>query len=268
VHITQSRSSYSKPKKVKWHLRIFFILLVLALLAGVIFVRQHNSPSVSKSSPGVVFNKAKYSVNDPNSIWVVVNKGRTLPSNYAPTDLVAPSVPLRLPATDPEMQMRQVTGNAMQQMFAAALQQNIHLMVSSGYRAYNEQIGIYNGYVRTQGQAAADSSSARPGHSEHQTGLSVDLEPSSRQCEVETCFADTPEGKWLAANSYKYGFIIRYPKNQENLTGYEYEPWHVRYVGIDLAAQIHQTGQTLEQFFNLPTYTNYPATSYQLAVGK
>jgi D-alanyl-D-alanine carboxypeptidase len=264
MRVIQTHPSYSKPKKARRNLSIFFVLLVLILLATTIFVRQHNSPSLSKAAPGVIFNKAKYSINDPNSIWVVVNKGRILPSDYMPADLVAPNVPLRLSSTDPEMQMRQVTATALQQMFTAAAQQNVHLMVSSAYRSYSAQVGLYRGYVLTQGQQNADSSSARAGHSEHQTGLAADIEPQNRKCEVEQCFADTPEGQWLAANAYKYGFIIRYEKGKENLTGYEYEPWHVRYVGTGLAAQIHQTGQTLEQFFNLPANSAYSTNSYHL----
>jgi len=118
--------------------------------------------------------------------------------------------------------------------------------------------------VSSQGRAQTDASSARPGHSEHQTGLAADIEPASRQCEVQNCFADTPEGQWLAVNAYKYGFIVRYQKDTQNLTGYEYEPWHIRYVGLSLANEVQRTHKTLEQTFHLPVYTAYPATNYIL----
>jgi D-alanyl-D-alanine carboxypeptidase len=246
--------------------------LALLLFVVVVFVfgvapRLHENKNTSGLATAG-FNKSQYSINNPGSIWAIVNKGRKLPSDYAPADLVAPNVPLRLTSTDPEMQIRSIAAPALQQMFSEAAKENIHLMISSGYRSYVLQETVYGGYVASQGQQSADSSSAKPGHSEHQTGLAIDIEPADRECEVQVCFADTPEGKWLAANSYKYGFIIRYQKNQENLTGYEYEPWHVRYVGVNLAQQIHQSGQTLEQFFGLPTYTSYQTQPYQLQPGK
>ena len=194
-------------------------------------------------------------------MWVVVNKGRQLPSDYVPAGLVVPTVPLRLSGSAAEMHVRSDTAAAMEKMFAAAKNEGINLMLASGYRSYATQVSVYNGYVSASGVDQADTFSARPGHSEHQTGLAADVEPTSRVCEVEQCFENTPEGKWLAANSYKYGFIIRYQKDTQALTGYEYEPWHVRYVGSDLSAQIHQTGQTLEQFFGLPNYSTYPDKS-------
>jgi D-alanyl-D-alanine carboxypeptidase len=131
-------------------------------------------------------------------------------------------------------------------------------MLSSGYRSYDYQVGLYNGYVKSQGQATADTQSARPGYSEHQTGLAVDIEPASKKCELDACFADTPEGKWLVANAYKYGFILRYTQDKTAVTGYAYEPWHFRYVGTPLATEMHnQNVATLEEFFNLPVAPDY-----------
>ena len=99
----------------------------------------------------------------------------------------------------------------------------------------------------------ADQQSARPGYSEHQTGFAADVGPVSQNCALQQCFGDTPEGKWLAANAYKYGFIIRYAADDQDITGYEAEPWHIRYVGTELSTQMHTTGiKTLEQFFNVP----------------
>jgi len=131
-------------------------------------------------------------------------------------------------------------------------------MVSSAYRSYSYQVSLYGKYVRDQGQSVADTQSARPGYSEHQTGLAVDVEPYDQQCDVEQCFADLPAGKWIAANAYKYGFIIRYTKDKTHVTGYEYEPWHVRYVGVELATEMHnQHIETLEEFFGLPAAPDY-----------
>lgn len=131
-------------------------------------------------------------------------------------------------------------------------------MLSSGYRSYNYQTSLYSNYVKNEGQTAADTQSARPGHSEHQTGLAADIEPASRNCEVDQCFATTPEGKWLAANAYTYGFIIRYPADKVDVTGYEYEPWHIRYIGAPLATELHNQGiETLEEFFGVSGGPSY-----------
>jgi len=133
------------------------------------------------------------------------------------------------------------------------------LNLQSGYRSYAFQSDLYNGYVRTQGLATADRQSARPGYSEHQTGLAADLGGTSAPgCNVAQCFANTIEGRWLADHAYEYGFIIRYPADKESITGYEYEPWHVRYVGVALAAEMHRRGiETLEEFFNVTGGTQY-----------
>jgi len=239
-------------------------IFVLALLAAVYVGGRHqdatDSSAATTHSSGQQnsFNKHLYSTDDPASIWVVVNKLRPLdPKNYVPSDLMFPSVPLRVPGNE-SMQVRKLTADALQTMFAAAKSQGISLMLSSGYRSYTYQVNLYNGYVKDEGQATADSQSARPGYSEHQTGLAVDVESTSRNCEVEQCFANTAEGQWLAANAYRYGFIMRYPKDKVPVTGYEYEPWHFRYVGVSLATELHnQHVETLEEFFGLPAAPDY-----------
>ncbi len=228
-------------------------------------IRGSNNPT-NKPSATVkpVFDKLQYTLDSASSLWVVVNKGRQLPSNYVPTDLITPNIPLRLSAAASEMHLRSDAADALQLMFSSAANQNIQLRLESGYRSYTDQVSVYGGYVASSGVTQADTFSARPGHSEHQTGLAADIEPLSRNCEVEQCFGETPEGQWLSQNSYKFGFIIRYQKDTQALTGYEYEPWHIRFVGQTLASQIYQSNQTLEQFFGLPTYAGYPSSSFQL----
>lgn len=247
------------------------LLAILTASAAVIFNKDDSltssltrSTNHNKTAKQAEFNKSLYPNDVSSSLWVVVNKGRTLPSTYVPANLVVPNIPLRLSSASPEMHLRQDAATALEQMTAAAKTQGINLMLASGYRSYNFQVALYNGYVRTDGQAAADASSARAGHSEHQTGLAADLEPVSRKCEVDVCFDSTPEGQWLAANSYKYGFIVRYQKSTQSLTGYEYEPWHVRFVGESLANQINASKDTLEQFFGLAAYSDYPTQAVQL----
>lgn len=205
------------------------------------------------------FDKQALSLDDPASIWVVVNKLRPLqPKDYAPSDLVVPKIPLRLTATNSEMLLRSPAALALEKMSKAASQDGAHLMVASGYRSYNLQVSVYGNEVKNYGKTTADSESARPGYSEHQSGLAVDLEPASRQCEVADCFADTTEGKWLVAHAAEYGFIKRYPADKAPVTGYRGEAWHYRYVGVDLVNQMKKDSQsTLEEFFGLPAAPDY-----------
>lgn len=222
------------------------------------------SASNESKKPAAAINTQQYPTDEASSLWVVVNKGRALPSSYVPKNLVVPDVPLRLAPAAQEMHLRAEAASALEAMYGAALKDGVKLMLASGYRSYTQQEAVYSAYVARSGVTQADTYSARPGHSEHQTGLAADLEPASRVCEVDDCFADTPEGKWLAANCYKYGFIIRYQKDAQNLTGYIYEPWHVRYVGDILSQALNKSGQTLEQYFNLPVSIDYSANVVEL----
>lgn len=220
---------------------------------------QKMAATDATQQPAQPFDKTAQSIDDATSPWVIVNKRRPLdPKNYAPSDLVTPNVKLRLTARDQEMQMRLETAKALEELFAEASQEGVELMVASAYRGYIFQENLYKRYVAQQGQAGADTQSARPGHSEHQTGLAVDLEPASGECEIEQCFAETAEGRWVAANAYKYGFVLRYHEGKDSITGYMYEPWHLRYVGKPLAGEIHKLGDPpLEEFFGLDPAPNY-----------
>lgn len=245
------------------------IILAIAIVGGGVAYYIYHSKGVEpvhqtttivtqpKATPAT-FNKALYSTTDPTSIWVVVNKRHALnPVSYTPSDLVVPTIALRVPGNE-TMQLRTTTATALEQLFAGAKLAGLNLMLSSGYRSYSYQTSLYSGYVHSLGQASADQSSARPGYSEHQSGLAADVEPASRSCELDACFATTPEGQWLAANAYSYGFIIRYPSDKVAITGYEFEPWHIRYVGVPLATEMHrQAVTTLEEFFNISGGTSY-----------
>lgn len=208
------------------------------------------------------FNKQQYSLTNPTSIWVIVNKSHPLnPISYAPSDLRYPNVTLRVPGLQ-EMEMRTVAATALEQMFAGAAAASYKLEVSTAYRSYSYQQSLYSGYVSSAGQAAADQESARPGYSEHQTGLAVDIRSQNDTCSLEACFGTTPEGEWLAANAYKYGFLLRYPQGKEAVTGYEYEPWHFRYIGTGLSYELHKDHiQTLEGFFGVSGGTVYKAAA-------
>lgn len=222
--------------------------------------KQNTVDPVEKPEQINPFNKSAYSTNEPDSIWVVVNKRRPLsPLDYQPSDLHVPEVRLRVPGHE-TMKLRSEAAKALETMFAAAQsEKGLELMLSSGHRSYAYQQNLYNGYVRSDGQAAADTYSARPGHSEHQTGLAADLRPTNGKCELEACFGEMAEGIWVAENAYRFGFILRYTEENEQIAGYTYEPWHVRYVGINLAAELRkQSINSLEEFFDLG-----PAPSYE-----
>lgn len=261
---------------MKRHLYIGTLVLVIAGLVGIYGVRQERGASATTTAPqtatrqpatagppvpaAATFNKEQFPVSDPTSPWVVVNKQRPLtPADYIPNPLVLPNVRLRPNITNDERRLAAVTAKALETLMVDAKRAGIELTLESGYRSYNFQVNLYNRYVQQQGQAVADTQSARAGHSEHQTGLAADLGGTTRpECNVEACFADTPEGKWLHASAYRYGFVIRYPAEKTPVTGYTYEPWHLRYVGVELSTEMHKQGiTTLEEFFGFPAAPDY-----------
>lgn len=188
-------------------------------------------------------------LENPGAIDVLVNRINNLPNTYAPTDLIKiTEVPTVL--SNPEVnQLREPAYNALKNLFAAAKEEGYKLFARSGYRSYNTQVSLYSSYVANHGKAAADTFSAKPGQSEHQTGLSMDITCEAMNFQLDDTFGETQEGKWVAENAHKYGFIVRYPKGKEDITGYMYEPWHIRYLGIDLATEVYESGLTLEEYF-------------------
>lgn len=145
--------------------------------------------------------------------------------------------------------MRDDAAAALEDMFAGAKEEGIHLAIVSGYRSYSKQSSIYARKKASQGQEAADRVSARPGTSEHQLGLAMDLAKKGSS-QLNTGFGKTKEGQWVSANAHKYGFIVRYPQEYEDVTGYMYEPWHVRYVGKELARDIYESGLPMEIYMS------------------
>lgn len=196
------------------------------------------------------------SIDDPASLWVVVDKLRPLnPGDYEAPDLV--QVPVEY-VNQPYL--RQVASDAVVAMFATFTAESggLQMQSQSAYRSYGTQQDVYAGWVSSLGQAGADLTSARPGFSEHQTGLAIDVSALPADCSLDQCFANTAQGQWLAANSWRFGFIVRYPAGKTPITGYEYEPWHMRYVGTELAGRMHDTGvETLEEYFGLPAAPTY-----------
>ncbi len=189
-------------------------------------------------------------VTNSDSIEVVVNKERNLSEDYVPSDLVKITDVPTLLASPEVNQLRKPAAEALTKLVEAAKEEiNIQLYARSGYRSYRTQESTYNGYVKNHGQAEADKFSAKAGQSEHQTGLAIDISSESVNFLLEEEFGDTVEGKWVAENAHRFGFIVRYPKGKEDVTGYMYEPWHLRYLGVDLATKVYESGLTLEQYF-------------------
>lgn len=195
----------------------------------IVTVTSEDNPNVKAEVKVTISGEA--SLTYINGI-LIANKTYSLPESYAPgIDKTAES--------------------ALNKMINAAKQDGINLFIKSGYRSYSTQKTLYNNYVARDGVAAADRYSARPGHSEHQTGLAFDLNS------LEQSFDETKEGKWLAEHCHEYGFIIRYPKDKEDVTGYMYEPWHVRYLGDDIAKDVYESGKCLEEYLGITSeYTD------------
>lgn len=250
------------------------VLLVGALVAGIMLLTPRPTaapapaatpsttptatPTPSSPSPTPTpeaFDRERLSIDDPASIWVVVNKRRPLsPADTVPADLV--DVPVKYVYAP---QLRREAADAAVRMFAAfTAETGLEMQSQSAYRSYTTQVSTYQGWVDQLGQAGADLTSARPGHSEHQTGLAIDVSAVPADCALQACFADTPQGRWLAEHAHEHGFVLRYPQGATAITGYEFEPWHYRYVGVELATEMRRTGTaTLEEFFGLPAAPDY-----------
>ncbi|SDF48246.1 D-alanyl-D-alanine carboxypeptidase [Blastococcus fimeti] len=209
-----------------------------------------SEPAVAVPVPPPAFDRGLRSIDDPNSAWVVVNKLRPLqPLGYAPADLVD---------VGGGMHLRAEAAQAIAALRAEAAAAGVDIEVQSAYRSFEYQQGLFGNATARFGVAGAELRSARPGYSEHQTGLAVDV--GGGGCDIERCFGDTAEGRWVVANAHRWGFLVRYPAGSEPITGYQYEPWHLRYVGPELATEMHATGvATLEEFFGLPPAPGYAA---------
>lgn len=181
------------------------------------------------------------------SIWIIVSKSHPISVDYIPKPIKIPDVKTRTDKSNDEQSVRSTIETPLKNMFTAAMADGHDLMIGSGYRSAALQTVYFNNLASSVGETAANQAIARPGESEHQTGLVVDISTVSQYCYLSECFETTTDGLWLANNSHKYGFILRYPKGKEIITGYQYEPWHFRYVGIDLATALYESGLTLDE---------------------
>ncbi|MBC1421048.1 M15 family metallopeptidase [Listeria seeligeri] len=207
-------------------------------------------PYIDKQNQLVEKNGIQYIENQEN-ILVLANKDYSLQSSYTPPDLVRPNVTFSFGDEQVEKaQMRKEAGTALEEMFQAANEDGYKLFAVSGYRSYKRQQEVFQAEVNSKGDTKAREAVAYPGTSEHQTGLAMDISSESQSYELTEAFGTTPEGKWLEENAHNYGFILRYMKGREDITKYQYESWHYRYVGKDAATIIYENNWTLEEFFN------------------
>lgn len=197
---------------------------------------------------------------DPSSITVFVNKEYALPKTYKPEKLVTPDVLFNLITYDERTLMRPEAADALEILFDAAKYDGIILYGISGFRSYERQYKIFTNNIVNKGKTYTLRYSAVPGTSEHQTGLAIDVSAKSLNFKLSSNFASSKEGIWLAKNAHKYGYIIRYPEDSEKITGYAYEPWHIRYVGKGLAAYLYENDMTLDEYYQ---YTPSPGFDFE-----
>lgn len=216
------------------------IYVVLTIL--VLFFYTKDLPLFEKG-----FYQDVQLIEHPEDILVLVNKNNRFEKNYRPIDLEV----ISLMYANEEKYLRKVAKEAFEKLSADAQLLGLSIVAVSAYRNYEYQSNLYQYYVETKGKEYADQCSARPGHSEHQSGLSLDVQGSNQDYDE---FETSNEFTWMQEHAHDYGFILRYPKGKETITGFKYEPWHYRYVGIDVATYIYEHNLTLEEYIaNLST---------------
>ena len=180
-------------------------------------------------------------VEDPDELLVLVNKNNQLKSNFIPNDLEA----ISLEFSNSDKYLAKEAKVQFEKLSSDAKEIGYRIVAVSAYRDYAYQNELFNYYVKEKGLEYALDCSAKPGHSEHQTGLAVDVEGSNKDYDE---FENSKEFDWMKNNAHKYGFILRYPKGKEHITGFNYEPWHYRYVGVDVATYIYENQIVLEEY--------------------
>ena len=217
-------------------LKLFKFLFYFILISLILFFFTRNINLFGND-----FYKNIKKVKKPDSIDALVNKNNQLDKNYTPNDLVK----LNLTCANENKFLREEAAFSFEQMCLDAKKQGYKIIAVSGFRSYFYQQELFEYYVKTMGEDKALEASAKPGHSEHQTGLVIDIEGSiGKYIDFEL----TNEFEWMKENAYRYGFILRYPKGKKNITGFKYEPWHYRYVGKEVAKIIHEKKITLEEY--------------------
>ena len=184
---------------------------------------------------------------DPTDLLLLVNKQNKAPA--VPMTLVKPNVTPTTPSKAENIYMRPEAATALEALFAAAADEGLTLYATSGFRSYSTQKAIFERKLETMSERSANASVAKAGYSEHQTGLAMDIEgETTLGTGLTEKFGESPEGIWVAEHCHEYGFIIRYPEGKTKITGYIYEPWHLRYVGVQVAQYMRDHNLSLEEF--------------------
>lgn len=252
--------------------RIFSLVLILCLFAGG-FANAEAVPEdlplpETTAGPHVKHVVAEGGMLDDGGLLYLVNRDKKASASYEPDDLVVPNVPTRKKGMEDGIMLREEAARALEQMFAAAKREGKHILYAvSGYRSYGIQQILFNGKVSEAGRERALRTVAPPGTSEHQLGLAMDVQSLSF-LQLNETFADTQEGKWVAENAHRFGFVTRYEKEWREITGYAYEPWHLRYLGKAHAQALHALDIPYEQYYEviktLPEYVLAGATDVLL----
>lgn len=274
----KKRKEKKKEKRIKTILKINMGLAVVVLILVVVkwfsgesdirvekvegepqkvdmmpIVMKAKDPGVQKEEREEAFDRGfpKPPDYEPESITAIINKDFTLPSTYVPKDLTIPNVTLANGHDSDRNKIRKPAAEALEELFKEAEKEDVFLVAVSGYRSFKRQSEIYYRNVKAQGYEEASALSAVPGSSEHQSGLAMDVSCSRNRYDLTEGFCELKEGKWVGENAHRFGFIIRYPKDKTEVTGYAYEPWHLRFVGKKLAAFLYENNLTMEEYYGL-----------------
>ena len=245
----KTTTTWTTEKVIKALLGFFFCLFLVSLY----FYYFPPTPKPVDINPEdieeVVSTPLPTELTDLTSPTVIVNKNYGLPADYVPSSLVTPYVL----STSDVIMVNELAAADLKEMVEAANASEITLYLSSGYIDYATQEDLYDDRVTLVGESEASKTFPKAGYSEHQTGLAFDFTDDPSSPSNSESFAETDAGKWLYENSYKYGFILRYPKDKENITGYIYMPWHYRYVGKEVANAMHEAGAdiTMEEYYKV-----------------
>ena len=223
------------------------LLLIFALLVHAHPQWAVNATPAPDTTQVATSNPLPTDLTDLNSVTLLVDASHALPADYEPADLEAPYVS----STGEVIQVRSVMANDLKEMINKANEDGAPLILTAGYISYETQEDYYSDRVAMVGETAAQKTMPKAGFSEHQTGLAVDFSDKDDGTATTTAFAESAAGQWLIAHAHEYGFILRYPEGKQDITGYEYQPWHWRYVGRDLANKMYETDPdiTFEEYF-------------------
>ncbi len=247
-------------KKKNNNVMIFLLILLVFLVGGMfsLILRMVDVPASTPVQAEPVAAEPADEPVEPEIVFdkdapelILVNKENTVPSDYEPEVLTELDESLRATNRDPVSQkLVPEAAEAFVVLVEAAQDEGLTIKLTSGYRSYAIQEKLYNNYLSEKGEEWTKKYSAPPGASEHHTGLAADVSCPSISYILDDSFAETDEGIWLKEHAHEYGFIIRYQEGKEDITGYAYEPWHIRYVGEDAAAEIYKSDITLEEFLS------------------